>query len=131
MKNSLSIFKPLVIVFSLMLAACGGGGSSEKVSGNNFDPVAVSDSPSAIFQNATATEINVLSNDVDLDGDTLTVTAITQPTYGTATLNGGVVSYTPNANYIGFDTFTYTISDGNSSSDAASVSLQSSQHPLF
>ncbi len=121
MKNSLSIFKPLVIVFSLVLASCGGGG--EAVSGNNINPTAVNDTPSAIFQNASATDINVLSGDIDLNGDTLTVTAISQPTYGTATLNGGVVSYTPDTNYIGSDSFTYTISDGNGGSDTATVSL--------
>ena len=44
-------------------------------------------------------------------GETLTVTAVGHPAHGTVTLVG-VVSYTPNANYFGPDSFTYTISDG-------------------
>ncbi|HHW89269.1 MAG TPA: cadherin-like domain-containing protein, partial [Chloroflexi bacterium] len=51
-------------------------------------------------------------NDNDIDGDSLSVTAVTQPANGSVTLVGGVVRYTPNTNYNGADSFTYTISDG-------------------
>ena len=63
----------------------------------------------------TAIDINVISNDTDVEGDTLSVTAVTTPTSGTAVILQGsttTVTYTPNANFVGTDSFTYTVSDG-------------------
>ena len=57
----------------------------------------------------------MLGNDTDPDtGTTLTITAVTQPTNGTVVITGGGtgVTYTPDANFAGTDTFTYTITDG-------------------
>jgi len=66
----------------------------------------------------------VLGNDVDPDGDPLTATLVTGPAHGTLTLNpNGSFVYTPAANYAGPDSFTYTVSDGTSSSAPATVSL--------
>ena len=62
-------------------------------------------------------------NDSDLDGDTLTVTAVGTPAHGTAVIEDGNVRYTPSPNYNGGDSFTYTISDGNGGTDSASVAL--------
>ena len=55
----------------------------------------------------------VLANDVDPDGDVLQVVSVAQPTHGAVTLarDGGFV-YTPNAGFIGTDTFDYTFTDG-------------------
>ena len=47
-------------------------------------------------------------------GDVVTVTEVTQPQHGTVTVNGGTLTYTPNANFHGTDTFSYTISDEDS-----------------
>jgi filamentous hemagglutinin family protein len=61
---------------------------------------------------------NTLKNDIDLDGDPLTVVIDgTSPKHGTVILNkDGTFTYTPNNNYIGQDTFTYIASDGYNSS---------------
>ena len=79
----------------------------------------VQDAPDAVNDRATVAEdsganvIEVSANDADVDGDDVTITSVTQPANGTAVINGdGTVSYTPNANYTGPDTFTYTVSDG-------------------
>ena len=54
----------------------------------------------------------VLGNDVDGDGDSLTVTANTNPRQGTVIINAdGSYTYTPEAGWNGQDSFTYTISD--------------------
>ncbi|MBE2197677.1 MAG: tandem-95 repeat protein [Anaerolinea sp.] len=87
----------------------------------NTDPVAVADS--AITDEDTAVTIPVLANDSDADGDTLTVTGVTQPAHGLATTDGTAVTYTPNANYHGSDSFTYTINDGQGGSDTATVTI--------
>ncbi|AUC85931.1 hypothetical protein CW731_11795 [Polaribacter sp. ALD11] len=70
--------------------------------------------------------INVLPNDSNIDGDTLTVTSITaQPANGTVVINGdGTVTYTPNAGFnTGTDIFEYQVCDGNGGCDTASVSV--------
>ena len=67
-------------------------------------------------EDSAATAIDVRANDtIGRDtGETLTVTAVTQGSAGgTVTFTATGVSYTPAANFIGADTFTYTISDGN------------------
>jgi VCBS repeat-containing protein len=61
----------------------------------------------------------VLLND---SGDTIVVTAVTQPTNGTASINtDGTVRYTPNASFNGIDTLTYTITDANGDGKLAAI----------
>ncbi|MCC7265347.1 MAG: tandem-95 repeat protein, partial [Candidatus Latescibacteria bacterium] len=53
------------------------------------------------------------ANDADPDGDALAVTAVSQGSNGAVTLNtDGTVTYTPNPDFNGADSFTYTLSDG-------------------
>jgi hypothetical protein len=58
----------------------------------------------------------LLSNDTDADGDTLSLVSVTDATHGTASLAGGVVTYTPVPGYTGPDSFVYQVSDGAHSS---------------
>jgi Bacterial Ig domain/FG-GAP repeat len=88
----------------------------------NDPPDAVNDSAST--NQYTAVVISVLSNDTDIEGHTLTVVGVTQGANGAVLINpNGTVTYTPNANFSGGDSFTYTLSDGNGGTDTASVSL--------
>ena len=61
-------------------------------------------------------DIAVLANDTDGDlgvGDVLTVTDYTQPANGSVALNpNGTFTYTPDEDFNGTDTFSYTVSDG-------------------
>jgi VCBS repeat-containing protein len=90
---------------------------------------AVNDAPVANADTATVAEdgtvsVNVLSNDTDADGDTLTVSSVTQGAHGTVSINPDkTVQYTPVANYNGSDSFTYTISDGNGGTATATVTV--------
>src|SRR4029453_17924898 len=56
---------------------------------------------------------------------TLAVTSVTQGTNGAVAItNGGAnVSYTPNSNFFGNDSFTYTVSDGHGGIDTATVNI--------
>ena len=105
----------------------GNGGSdtatvSITISAVNDPPDAVNDSAST--NEDTAVTISVLTNDTDLDGDSLTVASVTQGTRGSAVINAnGTVTYTPDANANGSDSFTYTASDGNGGSDTATVAI--------
>ena len=67
----------------------------------------------------------VLGNDTDPDpGTTLTPALVTDPANGTLTGNlDGSFTYTPNANFAGIDTFTYTVSDGALTSNVATVTI--------
>jgi hypothetical protein len=88
----------------------------------NHAPVAVNDS-AATQQNQSA-RIEVLANDSDPDGDPLAVSAVTQGTHGTVTRNSDdTLTYAPEEDYFGTDSFTYTISDGRGRTALATVSV--------
>jgi hypothetical protein len=73
---------------------------------------------------------DVLANDTDRNNDTLTVTGITQPSNGTATLNAnGSVTYAPTPGYLGPDTFTYSISDGQGGTSSGTVDVSVMNNP--
>ncbi len=88
----------------------------------NDHPVAVDD-PYHIDEDHTLTG-NVLNNDTDTDGDTLTAALTSDPTQlpanGTVQLNAdGSFVYTPNTHFFGSDRFVYSVSDGTGSANAA------------
>ena len=71
----------------------------------------------------TAVKINVLDNDSAVNGGTLTIISVSKPQFGTATTDGKTVTYTPNAGFVGTDTFSYVISDGKGGTTTGSVSI--------
>ncbi|MBN2270186.1 MAG: tandem-95 repeat protein [Sedimentisphaerales bacterium] len=87
----------------------------------NDDPVAADDT--AATDEDTPVTIDVLGNDTDVDGDPLSVISVTQPANGSVVNNGSDVSYTPNADFFGSDSFTYTAGDGNGGSALATVNV--------
>lgn len=89
----------------------------------NESPIAVDD-PNIQTAEDTAVTIAVLDNDSDPDGDSLQVTSVGNPQNGTVQLNSdGSITYTPNADFSGNDSFTYTIDDGNGGTNSATVSV--------
>jgi RHS repeat-associated protein len=88
---------------------------------DNQPPDAVDDTATTAASVAVA--IVVLANDTDPNGDSLTVTSVTQGTQGTVALANNVATYTPATGFTGSDTFTYTISDGRGGSDTATVTV--------
>ncbi len=89
---------------------------------SNVDPVAATDAASVV-KNSSNNTINVLSNDTDAGNDTLTITAVSTPSNGSAAISGNTVIYTPNSNYLGKDSFTYTINDGNGGTATGIVNI--------
>ncbi|MBX2903476.1 MAG: tandem-95 repeat protein [Chitinophagales bacterium] len=76
----------------------------------NHPPVANNDYESTIKNKPVV--VNVLANDFDPDGDQLVVTIYSTPSNGTVVVNGdGTVTYNPNNNFVGSDTFYYQICD--------------------
>jgi len=68
----------------------------------------------SMYENNTI-EIDVLSNDNDVDGDKIFIDRISQPQHGTTHIEDDKIIYTPTRNYHGEDSFTYTPHDGKSS----------------
>jgi subtilisin family serine protease len=92
----------------------GGGGPTGPTTAND----------TATTAEDTATDVAVLANDTDPAGDGLTVTAVTDPAHGTATVNpNGTVHYVPDADYAGPDAFDYTIADSTPLTDTGSVAV--------
>ena len=94
----------------------GHNGSDEapitvKVACINDTPVAREDT--ANTDEDTPVRVSVLANDSDADGNTLSVSAISDPEHGSAAINADqTVLYTPDPDYSGDDSFTYTLCDG-------------------
>lgn len=66
----------------------------------------------------------VLQNDVDIDGDPLTISLLSSVTHGDLTFAAdGSFSYVPVADYFGSDSFTYKINDGFINSQTVSVTI--------
>ena len=89
---------------------------------SNTPPVAIDDQ--TVTRQDTAVSIDVLANDTDSDGDSLSLTILTDPANGTAVVDtDGTVLYTPDTGFVGTDTFTYTANDGPDDSDPATVTV--------
>ena len=91
----------------------------------NDAPVANADTLAATEDTAvTYTAAQLVGNDTDVDGDTLTIASVSSGTGGTAVLNAnGTVTFTPAANFHGAASFTYTVSDGTATSNPATVTV--------
>lgn len=87
----------------------------------NQSPVAGDDSVSV--DEDSSVSVAVLDNDSDPDGDELTVDSFSQAASGTVTSSNAILTYTPDANFNGTDSFTYTISDGRGGTATATVNI--------
>ncbi|MBO9406206.1 tandem-95 repeat protein [Shimia sp. R9_1] len=104
------------------------------ITGANDQPTANDDSGAGFETNEDTGFVtaSVLGNDADVDGDTLTVSALdTTGTLGAVTNNGdGTFDYDPNGAFESLgvgdsttDSFSYTVSDGNGGTDTATVTI--------
>ena len=70
----------------------------------------------------TPVAIPVLANDIG-GVKPLSISAVTSPSHGAATISGGTILYTPSAGYSGPDSFGYTVSDSAGQSDSTTVTV--------
>ncbi|MCP3939566.1 MAG: hypothetical protein GY708_29825 [Actinomycetia bacterium] len=103
---------------------CDGLGA---LGGVNSAPLATDDE--AWVEPGGSVIIEVLENDLDFDGDSLTIAAVTATAHGEAKIEGGTVIYEPGLGFEGDDTFTYRIDDGSCGSDQAQVRVEISEDP--
>ena len=107
----------------LGLTACGGGG---KKSPPPPPPPPANQAPSATAQAVATdedTDIAITLTGSDPEGSALTFTIGTAPANGTLSGTAPDVTYTPNADFNGADSFTFTVNDGSLTSPAATVDV--------
>ncbi len=92
----------------------------------NDAPVASPDSKATAHE--TSVLIDVLANDADVDGDSLTISAVGTPSVGAAAIESGRVRFSPPAAFSGAATFSYTASDG-TATDSAIVTVTVAPEP--
>jgi len=74
--------------------------------------------------------VDVLANDSDPDGDTLSISSASpSAAHGTVSCSASQCTYTPDSGYVGPDSFDYTISDGHGHSAAATARVTVSAGP--
>ncbi len=112
--------------FSYEISDSNGGINTATVSVNvqSVNDLPFLQNDSATTNEDTQTSIDVLANDSDVDGDNLTVSSVNPGNNGTTEIVDNKIVYTPEANFIGEDSFTYSVDDGNGSSDTAEVSVK-------
>ena len=96
------------------------------VNAQNDAPVAADDLANTTEDNAVV--IDAAANDSDIDtGDSVnsaTLAIVTLPSDGNVVINSGQFTYTPDSDFFGTDTFTYTIQDQNAAnSNTATVTV--------
>jgi hypothetical protein len=105
------------------------GAADSNVATVTIQVTQVNDAPMAVGDTATTNRgvpvsIPVRANDTDVDGDVLTVVAVSQGSAGgVVTINSGGtgVTLTPRASFFGQETFSYVISDGHGGTATATV----------
>ena len=104
-------------------ASTGSLGANKDLIINNA-PVALDDTLK-INEDSSLVNTNLISNDLDLDGDILTLTLISTAINGIASINSDnkSIDYTPNANWNGIEVITYTVSDGSLSDNTGTLTI--------
>ena len=86
----------------------------------------VNDMPIANSQTVVTDEdtvVDIILSGFDVDGDMLTFSVQTQPARGTLSGTAPALTYSPNENYYGDDSFTFTVDDGQLTSEPATVMI--------
>jgi hypothetical protein len=106
-----------------------GNGANAQAS-VTIDVISVNDAPVAVMDNLSATEglptafttSGLIANDTDIEGDTLSIVGVSNPSFGTLIDAGnGNYLYTPAPDFEGVDSFSYTIADTSGATSTVTV----------
>ncbi len=89
----------------------------------NYRPPVISVPPSYEILEDESAAVTLVGSDPDGDLDILDFDIVEQPRHGSLTGEGANLIYTPNADYVGRDSFDYRVDDGVFQSDPATVEL--------
>ena len=104
----------------------GQGGTSTSVVSVTVTPsndLPVVTGETASLAEDTTLTIDVLANDIDADGDSLTVSSVSADNGAVVINPDGTLRYTPHVNFNGVDTLTYEVNDGQGGSATARVDV--------
>lgn len=91
----------------------------------NINVAPVNDAPNAVEDTAVVgIAKDLIANDTDIEGDTLTLTGVQNGAFGTVVRSGNSATYTAGPAFARSDTYTYTVSDGNGGSTTGSVTVR-------
>jgi hypothetical protein len=116
----------LTILFSLLLALAPSAGITSAGSARAAAAFAVPVASSFSTAVAANRQNRIVLQGVDPDGTALVYATTSSPAHGALSAldsGGGAVIYTPNANYVGADSFTYTVTSGGETSAPGTVTL--------
>src|SRR5207253_2681108 len=109
--------------FSYTVSDGNGSSSTATVTLPMNAPATANPDTHTVQQNSSNNALSILTTASNPDSDPLSVTSVTTPAHGSASVSGGQVLYTPAPGYFGTDTFQYTASDSNGSTSTAAVTL--------
>jgi hypothetical protein len=113
------------LVYATLLSACGGSGSNESAPPSNRAPVVSSGS----FEVDEDTTLVAQLSASDPEGQPVTFSKASEASHGTVTLSdSGAFTYSPHADFNGFDQFSVRIADA--SGVSASVGITISVRPV-
>ncbi|MGH8427409.1 MAG: Calx-beta domain-containing protein [Gammaproteobacteria bacterium] len=112
---------------AFLLAGCGGGSSSSSPKTTDLVPYAVN----AYFVTSPDMTVSGQLYASNLNNDPMTYSVQDDPTDGTVDVDKdtGVITYTPNSNFTGTDTFTYIATDSAGDSAPAGVTILVNPNP--
>ncbi len=104
----------------------GRGGTATSTISVTVNPIVDAFDNTVSTNEDTAVITDVLANDTF--GPNASVTSVTQGTHGTVTINAdGTVTYTPNEDYHGPDSYTYTVTTAAGNTETATVNITSTR----
>ena len=110
---------PVTVIGTFTLQRPGYGSPAPVAGSSRVDAVA----DTAVTAPGVPVTINVLANDTDANGSPLAITSVSKPQFGTATTDGKSVTYTPNGNFNGTDSFSYFVTSAGGGTAGSSVTV--------
>jgi hypothetical protein len=110
------------VQYTLTDSAGGSDTATATFTVDNIQDTPVAQADSANTTEDTQVLVNVLANDSDVDGDSLSITAANSSN-GSVSFAGSNITFTPAQDFNGPALVTYTISDGNGNSDSANLTV--------
>jgi len=108
----------------------GKGGTSNSTVNVTVNTPPVANVDEILINQNISTIINVIANDTDADGDSIAVSSVSATNGNVVIQSDGTIKYTPNTNYTGVDTITYTISDGRGGTSSSTVTVTVNTPPV-